>query len=203
VSTVEGTSGGEEVRDLGLAERVGHLANEANPAFAAVCVVVPLALTAVGYALDLPRVLFYAHLATGALWFAVAIFMAVVVGPALGSLSDGAAAEFDAAITPKTVWFVFGTSLGTVVSGTLLLEQLYGLTATFWGQVALGFGWLLWLFGLVVPNRLHLKTYYLRLAGDDAPDRMARLERRTMVVGLVETALMLAIVFVMTRIRLG
>lgn len=201
MSTVDEASGGE-VGELALPDRIRHLAEAANPVFAAVCVALPLVLTAAGYALAMPRVTFYVHVATGALWFALAIFMAVVLGPVLGSLDEAAAAKVDAALTPKMVWFIFGASLGTVVSGTALLDQLYAFDQ-FWGQVALGYGWLLFGFGLLVTHRMHLKTYYLGLAGNPKPDRMERLQKRVAMVGLAEAVLMLGIIYVMLRIRLG
>lgn len=187
------------------------LASAANPTFAVGTIAVPLALLAATYVVATNgewRGLFYVHVATGALWFSVAIFFPAVLGPTIGSLDPPAARQFSATFTPKVVFFVTGISLTAVLSGTLLADVmgLFDLSnplapSGLWITVALAVGWGLWLFGLVVPNRLHLKAYYEGQSADPDPSVLAGIERRTLVVGLFEAGVMLAIIYVMTNLR--
>ncbi|MFB6194358.1 MAG: hypothetical protein ABEI75_04770 [Halobaculum sp.] len=197
-------SGG--VREQGFADRLRHLAVQANPAFAVGSVVVPLAFVAGAVAVGSTTALFYTHVVAGAVWFGFALLFPAVIGPALGALEDEQAARVTTQLTPKVVFFVFGFSFATVLSGTALLTSGlglgYGFTG-FWPTLALGVGWGLFLFGLVVPNRLHLRAYYEGLDGDPDADRMDRIERRNVVVGLFEAVVMLAVIVVMTGFRLG
>lgn len=192
-------------RDGGFGERVTHLAHQANPAFAVGSVVVPLAAVALAAALGSTTGLFYTHVVTGAIWFGFALVFPAVVGPVLGGLDDEAAWAVTRRLTPKVVFFVFGTSLATVVSGTILLGGTglsYGYSGT-WPTVALASGWGLFLFGLVVPNRLHLREYYLRSRDDPSEAALSTVERRILAVGLFEAVAMLGIIVTMTGLRLG
>jgi hypothetical protein len=196
-------SGG--VRDLGFGGRVRHLATRANPAFAAGSLVVPLLFVAVAAALGSAELLFFTHVAAGAVWFGFALVFPAVVGPTLGGLDDETAAKVNATLVPKAVFFLVGFSFTTVVSGTLLLTGTglgYGFTG-FWPNLALGTGWGLFLFGLVVPNRLHLRAYYEGVSPDPDPEVLESVEKRNLVVALFEATAMLGIVVIMTGMRLG
>jgi hypothetical protein len=104
-------------------------------------------------------------------------------------------------------FMIFGMSLTTVVSGTLLLTgNGYGLGYGFgglWPGLALGVGWGLWVFGLFVPNRLHLKAYYESRSANPDPEVMETVERRNAMVGMFEAVAMLAIILIMVGLRLG
>ncbi len=195
------------VRDRGIGGRVRHLAEQANPALAAGAILVPLLLTGLAVAVGSSRLLLYTHIAAGAVWFGVALFLPTVLGPVLGGLDGDASQQFTLRFTPKMTFVLFGTSLATVVSGTLLLAGAdYGLGYGFdglWPSLALGLGWGLWVFGLVVPNRLHLKSYYESWTGDPDPEVLETVEKRTAAVGLFEAVGMLAVILVMVGLRLG
>ncbi|MFD1515271.1 hypothetical protein [Halomarina rubra] len=135
----------------GFSARMQTLASAANPAFAVGVVAVPLAILAATYAMATNgewRGLFYVHVATGALWFSVAVFFPAVLGPAIGSLDPPAAKQFSAAFTPKVVFFMTGISLTAVLSGTLLADTMgmFDLAnplapVDWWVTVALAAGW--------------------------------------------------------------
>lgn len=197
--------GTRSVREQGFLERVRHLAGVANPAFAAGSILVPLALLGVAMALGNAALLFYTHVATGAVWFAFAVIFPALIGPVLGGLDPEDAAKVTAGLTPKVVFFLLGFSLTTVLSGTVLLTDAgfgYGFTG-FWENLALGTGWGLFLFGLVVPNRLHLRAYYEGISSNPDPTALERVEKKNLLVGLFELVVMLGIVGVMTGLRLG
>lgn len=185
-------------------DRIKHVAEDANPAFAAGAVVVPIGIAALAALSGNHVFLFYTHVAAGAIWFALALFFPAVVGPTLGGLSPEVAAEFTGRFTPKVVFFMFGIPTATVLSGTALASA-FGLLAAgdVWVNAALALGWGLWVFGLVVVSPTHLKIYWQTLA--EAPDTvlLERLERRVMVVGLVDAVVMLVVIGLMTGIRLG
>jgi hypothetical protein len=194
------------VREYGLLTRIQHLAIEANPAFAAGSVIVPLAVLALGLALNSTRLLFYTHVAAGAVWFGFALIFPAVVGPALGALDDEDAAAVTTRLTPKLVFFIVGFSLTTVLSGTVLLTGDVGLGygfSGFWPTASLGLGWGLFVFGLLVPNRIHLRAYYESRSEDPDYDRLASIEKRNAVIGVVEAIAMLGIIVLMTGLRLG
>ena len=193
-------------RNGGLSERVTHLARQANPAFAVGSLLVPLGAVGVAAVIRSTAALFYTHVAAGALWFGFALVFPAVVGPVLGGLDDDAARQVTRRLTPKVVFLLFGASAATVVSGTLLLGGVdglgYGYSGT-WPTAALASGWGLFLFGLVVPNRLHLREYYLRSKSDPEQAALDRVERRIVAVGLFEAVAMLGIIAVMSGLRLG
>lgn len=194
------------VRERGFLNRVQHLATEANPAFAAGSVVVPLGVLGISVALESTQLLFYTHVAAGAVWFGFALVFPAVVGPALGALDQENAAAVTTQLTPKLVFFIFGFSLTTVLSGTVLLTGDVGLGYGFsglWPSASLGLGWGLFLFGLAVPNRIHLQAYYEGRSDDPDPDRLASIEKRNALIGVVEAVAMLGIIVLMTGLRLG
>jgi hypothetical protein len=194
------------IRERGFLNRVQHLASEANPAFATGSIVVPLMVLAVSVALESTPLLFYTHVAAGAVWFGFALVFPAVVGPALGGLDHEDAAAVTAQLTPKLVFFIFGFSLTTVLSGTVLLTSGLGLEYGFsglWPSASLGLGWGLFFFGLVIPNRIHLQAYYESLSESPDPEYLASIEKRNALIGVVEAIAMLGVIVLMTGLRLG
>lgn len=194
------------VEDANWLERVVHLAQAANPAFAVGSVVVPLSFVAASVLLSSTRLLFYTHVAAGAVWFGFALLFPAVIGPTLGGLDRETAADVTTALTPKVVFFVLGFSVTTVVSGTILLGSAFGLDYGFsgrWPTLSLTLGWGLFVFGLLVPNRIHLRAYYESRSPDPDASRLESIEKRNLVVGLFEAVAMLAIIVLMTGLRLG
>lgn len=192
--------------ESGFLDRVRHLATEANPAFAAGSIVVPLAVLAVSVALESTVLLFYTHVAAGAVWFGFALLFPAVVGPALGGLDEDDAIAVTTQLTPKLVFFIFGFSLTTVLSGTALLTTDLGLAYGFsglWPSASLGLGWGLFVFGLLVPNRIHLRAYYEGRSENPDSERLAAIEKRNAIVGVAEAVVMLGIIVLMTGLRLG
>ncbi|KOX97065.1 hypothetical protein EXE48_15415 [Halorubrum sp. ASP1] len=198
--------GNRRVAEQGCIDRVQHLADAANPAFAAGSLLVPLAFFAASLALGSTELLFYTHVAAGAVWFGFALIFPAVIGPTLGGLDEAAAAAVNRTLIPKAVFFLVGFSLTTVLSGTVLLTPDIGLGYGFggtWSGLALGLGWGLFAFGLAVPHRLHLSAYYETVSPDPDADRLESIEKKNLVVGLFEGAMMLALIVLMTGFRLG
>ncbi|OYR39435.1 hypothetical protein DJ82_05575 [Halorubrum sp. Ib24] len=196
----------DRVEEANWLERVAHLAQAANPAFAAGSVIVPLSFVAAGVLLSSTTLLFYTHVAAGAVWFGFALIFPAVIGPTLGGLDRETAADVTTALTPKVVFFVLGFSLTTVVSGTILLGSVFGLGYGFsgrWPTLSLTLGWGLFVFGLLVPNRIHLSAYYESRSAEPDASRLEAIEKRNLVVGLLEAGAMLAIIVLMTGLRLG
>jgi hypothetical protein len=197
------TSG--EPHDLDLFGRIRHLAERANPAFAVGSLAVPLLSVSSAVALNSVELLFYTHVAAGAVWFAFAIIFPAIIGPVLGGVKPETAGEVTARLVPKAVFFLIGFSFTTVLSGTLLLTGMglgYGFES-FWPTVALGAGWGLFAFGLLVPNRLHLRAYYEGAKATPDPAVVASVAKWNVAVGLFEAAVMLGIIGIMTGMRLG
>ena len=193
------------VAELGFVERIRHLADAANPAFAVGSFLVPLAFFAVSFALASTELLFYTHVAAGAVWFGFALIFPAIIGPTLGGLDDEASAAVTATLVPKAVFFLVGFSLTTVLSGTVLLTPELGLGYGFggtWSGLALGVGWGLFAFGLAVPHRLQLSAYYETLSPDPDASRLESIEKKNLVVGLFEAATMLGLIVLMTGFRL-
>jgi len=193
------------VADLGFVERVQHLADAANPAFAAGSFLVPLAFLAASLALANTELLFYTHVAAGAVWFGFALIFPAIIGPTLSGLDEAASAAVNAVLIPKAVFFLVGFSLTTVLSGTVLLTPEIGLGYGFggmWSGLALGLGWGLFAFGLAVPHRLQLSAYYETRSANPDASKLESIEKKNLVVGLFEGAMMLVLVGLMTGFRL-
>ncbi|WP_144920506.1 hypothetical protein [Halorubrum salsamenti] len=194
------------VADGNVVERVQHLAEAANPAFAAGSLLVPLVFLGASLLLSSTELLFYTHVAAGAVWFGFALIFPAIIGPTLGGLGDEAAAAVNAALIPKVVFFLVGFSLTTVLSGTVLLTPDLGLGYGFagrWSSIALGVGWGLFAFGLAVPHRLQLSAYYETRSPNPDASRLEAIEKKNLVVGLFEAAAMLGLIVLMTGFRLG
>jgi len=194
------------VSDGNIIERVQHLANAANPAFAAGSLLVPLAFFAASLLLSSTELLFYTHVAAGAVWFGFALIFPAIIGPTLGGLNEEASAAVTTTLVPKAVFFLVGFSLATVLSGTVLLTPDLGFGYGFggtWSGLALGVGWGLFAFGLAVPHRLHLSAYYETRSPTPDASRLEAIEKKNLVVGLFEAAVMLALIVLMTGFRLG
>lgn len=189
------------IGEQGLSDRISHIINEAHPGFALGMLIIPTALAVLAYWLGVTKLLFWTHIASGAVWFAMVLFFAWILGPTIDKVSDQTAGEFVVALVPKLTVFFIGSMTATVIAGTLLAETLYGF-GEFWVQVALGYGWGLWVFGLVLPFRYIMKMYYELQTESPDTEFLETLEKREMVAGLIESVLMLGIIGVMTMIRL-
>ncbi|MFD1569045.1 hypothetical protein [Halorubrum laminariae] len=193
------------VPEQGFFDRVRHLADAANPAFAAGCLLVPLAVLAASVIASSTTLLFYTHVAAGAVWFGFALIFPALIGPTLGGLDDESSAAVMGTLVPKAVFFLVGFSLTTVLSGTVLLTGGlglgYGFSSTL-SSAALGVGWGLFAFGLAVPHRLQLSAYYESQSPDPDTSRLESIEKKNLVVGLFETAVMLVLIALMTGFRL-
>ena len=194
------------VAERSVGERLQHLAAAANPVFAVGSILVPLAFVAASVLASSAQLLFYTHVAAGAVWFGFALIFPAVIGPTLGGLDRETASAVTTALTPKVVFFLLGLSLTTVLSGTLLLSSGLGLGYGFsgrWPTLSLGIGWGLCAFGLVGPNRIHLRAYYESRLEEPDPERLESIEKTNLVVGLFEAAVMLGVIVLMTGLRLG
>jgi len=132
------------VTEVNIVKRVQHLANAANPAFAAGSLLVPLAFLGASLLLSSTELLFYTHVAAGAVWFGFALIFPAIIGPTLGGLGEEASAAVTTTLVPKAVFFLVGFSLTTILSGTFLLMPDIGFGYGFesrWSSAALGLGW--------------------------------------------------------------
>jgi|AntDeeMinimDraft_4_1070355.scaffolds.fasta_scaffold01474_9 hypothetical protein len=194
------------VTEVNIVKRVQHLANAANPAFAAGSLLVPLAFLGASLLLSSTELLFYTHVAAGAVWFGFALIFPAIIGPTLGGLGEEASAAVTTTLVPKAVFFLVGFSLTTILSGTFLLMPDIGFGYGFesrWSSAALGLGWGLFAFGLAIPHRLQLSAYYETLSPSPDTSRLEAIEKKNLVVGLFEAATMLGIIVLMTGFRLG
>jgi hypothetical protein len=66
---------------------VRGMAERANPAFAGLAVVVPIAALVFALTMGGREVHTYVHVMAGVLWTGIDLFMAMVLGPVLGGLS--------------------------------------------------------------------------------------------------------------------
>lgn len=100
------------------------MAHRANPAFAAGTVVVPLA--ALVYATTVaPRELHtYVHVMAGVLWTGIDLFMALVLGPVIGSLDVEDRANVFRKLTPKTSFLLPALATVTIAGGITLALRL-------------------------------------------------------------------------------
>jgi hypothetical protein len=103
---------------------IGGLARQANPAFAAAAVAVPL--LALGYALTAGSIqtLTYVHVMAGVLWTGIDLFMGLVLGPVVGGLDPEERGSFFANFTPKMTFLMPVLALVTITGGIVLASRI-------------------------------------------------------------------------------
>lgn len=96
------------------------MATRANPAFAAGAVGIPLA--ALVYATTIAPLVHhtYVHVMAGVMWTGTDLFMAMVLGPVLGSLDVEERASVFRRFTPKTSFLLPSLALVTIAGGITL-----------------------------------------------------------------------------------
>lgn len=185
-------------------EELGILINSVGSQFAAASAVLFLGAPLVAYLSGDLRVLFYVHVGLGAFWFGLDFFFKFVLGPSLDEVSEEAAGSVNQHLVPKIVVVTEPLSVGVIGSGVLLAEMMgYWGSPTIWLWGALGIGVTM----LVIAfGPLHLLTTKMGVElSRPEPDleRFDELFGKTMMWGLVQTVLMLAIIAMMTGLRWG
>jgi len=100
------------------------LANQANPAFAAGAVAIPLLALAGALVSGNFRALLYVHVMAGILWTGIDLFIGLVLGPVLGGLDPEQRADFFSAFTPKMTFLMPTLALVTISGGiTVAIER--------------------------------------------------------------------------------
>jgi hypothetical protein len=109
-TTVRGTVRGTAVR--------------ANPAFAAAVVLLPL--VALGYAMTYGSIAVhtYVHVMAGVLWTGIDVFLALVVGPVIGSLGVDERASWFETFTPKMTFLMPTLATVTIFGGITLAIRI-------------------------------------------------------------------------------
>ena len=99
-------------------------ADRANPAFAAVVVLVPLLALVYAVTLGSVQVHTYVHVMAGVLWTGIDVFMALVLGPVLGGLSARERAAWFETFTPKMTYLMPSLATATIFGGITLAIRL-------------------------------------------------------------------------------
>ncbi|MEA5408203.1 hypothetical protein VB773_11975 [Haloarculaceae archaeon H-GB2-1] len=121
----------------GDAERgrgVQGLAKQANPAFAAGAVAIPVLALAGALATNDLTALTYVHVMAGVLWTGIDLFMGLVLGPVLGGLEPDQRAGFFATFTPKMTFLMPVLAMVTITGGITLASR--------WGDFTNATPWL-------------------------------------------------------------
>ena len=103
---------------------VRGLADQANPAFAAAALVLPIGALVGALAVGDLRLLNYVHVMTGGLWTGIDLFVGLIVGPVVGGMDPEARAGFFRRFTPKMTFLMPVLSLTTIVAGITLARRL-------------------------------------------------------------------------------
>ena len=103
---------------------VRGLARQANPAFAAGAVAVPVAALAAALTTGDLRLLTYVHVLAGVLWTGIDLFMGLVVGPVLGGMATDRRAGFFRTFTPKMTFLMPTLATVTITGGITLALRL-------------------------------------------------------------------------------
>jgi hypothetical protein len=134
------------------------MATRANPAFASLAVLVPVAALTYALVLGGREVHTYVHVMAGVLWTGIDLFMALVLGPVLGGLSVDERANVFERFTPKMTFLMPALALVTIAGGITLLGRIAAFPAAE--------PWLaLFTFGATVPALL-LIGYQFDALGD-------------------------------------
>lgn len=100
------------------------MGDQANPAFAAGAVAVPLLALTYVVMMGSVQQHTYVHVMTGVLWTGIDLFMAAVLGPVLGGLDADARADVFRRFTPKMTFLMPVLALVTIVGGITLALRL-------------------------------------------------------------------------------
>jgi hypothetical protein len=109
----------------GATTGVRGLAEQANPAFAAGAVAVPIVALLGAVLVDRMRALVYVHVMAGVLWTGIDLFIGMVVGPVLGGLEPEQRAGFFRRFTPKMTFLMPVLALVTISAGIHLARTYY------------------------------------------------------------------------------
>lgn len=185
-------------------ERYRLMADAASRPFAAGAVAVPLLLPVLGYLSGDIRAMFTVHLFLGAFWFGTGVLGAVVLGPVMGSLSQGANVEFAEGFVPKMNLLMEPVSVGVIGSGVGLAGMM-GLwdapTPSLWAALAIAVALLVLGFG---PLHMLTAGMFDEIAAEDTDhERLASLNKKYGMLSMVELLLMIAIVATMSGLRWG
>lgn len=180
------------------------LVDLADRQFAVAAAAITLGAPLLAYLSGDLRALFYVHVALGAFWFGLDFFFKFVLGPALETAPDESAGAVNRALVPKIVVVAEPLSIGVVASGIGLAQRLgYWANPTIWLWAALGIATLMLLVGF---GPLHwITTQMVVELASDQPDseQLDSFFARSMRWGLLQTVFMLAIIGMMTGMRLG
>ncbi|WP_423751769.1 hypothetical protein [Salinirarus marinus] len=102
------------------------MADRANPAFATGAIAIPLAAFALAATVGTREIHTYVHVMAGVLWTGIDVFMALVVGPVLGSLSGEMRARWFERFTPKMTFLMPSLATVTIFGGITLAVRLGG-----------------------------------------------------------------------------
>jgi hypothetical protein len=170
--------------------------------FVAIAVALFLGAPLVAYLSGDPRALFYVHVALGAFWFGFDFFFKFVLGPSLDAVPDEVSGAVNRYLVPKMAFVAEPVSLGVVGSGIGLAEMMgYWSSPSIWLWGALGISLLMLLIGFGPIHYLTTKMGVELSMPEPDGDRIDELFGKTMMWGLVQTVLMLAVIFMMVGIR--
>ena len=105
-------------------DTIRGMAGRANPAFAAGSVAIPLAAFALAVTVGTVAIHTYVHVMAGVLWTGIDLFMAMVVGPTLGSMSVDERASWFETFTPKMAFLMPALATVTIFGGITLAVRI-------------------------------------------------------------------------------
>ncbi|WP_442928633.1 hypothetical protein [Natronomonas sp.] len=100
------------------------MAERANPAFAAGAVGIPLVAFVLASTVGSVEMHTYVHVMAGVLWTGIDLFMAMVMGPVLGSLGLSARADWFEKFTPKMSFLMPTLAAVTIFGGITLAVRI-------------------------------------------------------------------------------
>ena len=101
----------------GTRRGIGGLARQANPAFAAGAIAVPLLALGGAIASGSSQAIVYVHVMAGILWTGTDLLLGSVLGPVLGGMDPEQRAGFLSGFTPKMVFLMPALATVTVGAG--------------------------------------------------------------------------------------
>jgi hypothetical protein len=175
---------------------------QANPAFVAAVVCIPVGGLVYAVQFGSLSTLNYVHIMTGGVWTGIDLFMGFVLGPVLGSMDPPERAGVFRRLIPKMTFLMPVLAAVAITSGIQLSQRLDIFSyANPWILAALILVALLTVqgFGVILPNEIRIYRELL----SDSPDtgKISRLGMRNAKLGGVQGVLQLAIIYVMANIR--
>ena len=164
----------------------------------AICVGGPI----VAYLSGNLALMFYTHVALGAFWFGLDFFIEYVLAPAMDDAGPDTASGLIPSLQPNAMVFGEGLTVGTIISGIALADQLgYLANPSIWIWGALGIAAILLVLAFVPMHHYQMEMLMELESPEPDGERIQANNKKALRTLKIMVVLMLAAIVTMTGLR--